>query len=117
MTGYTNFECEPNIYIDVNYATDSGNGVELENISDLKSKWKELWPPVLAFLKNMRKKYDFSTDFTASDLRVSLLGFDKPIGPDTSWEASFTFEEEGFGHWGIAFQGWTIDPENSQPYF
>jgi hypothetical protein len=111
------FECEPNVFLQAEVVLGDDEEIAMKNARMVESRWKELWPATQTLLKKMRKDYDFSTDFKVSDLRVTLLRTDELIGPDTTWELSFNLKEENFGHWGIAFQGWTIEPKNSQPYF
>lgn len=114
---HAKFECEPNVYIPVDYVSAGNDTIELESLQIVESKWKELWPPTLEFLKQMRRQNDFSADIAPSGMRVKLLGVDEIIGPDTDWEVSFTIIADGYSEWGVAFSGWKIDPDMSQPYF
>ena len=88
-----------------------------KNVRTVEGKWKEIWPATFEFLKNMRKEYDFDTNITPIGMRAKLMLADTDLSEEERWEVSFTITEDGYSEWGVAFNGSTIDPASSQPYF
>jgi hypothetical protein len=117
VSDYGSFECEPGVHIVVDYVSSGETDLDEKNIRIVKSKWNEIWPATFAFLKELRGKYEFDTNFTPAGMRAKLMLADTVMSDEARWEVSFTIVDDGYSEWGVAFKGSTIDPDSSQPYF
>jgi hypothetical protein len=117
ISDYCRFECEPGVQIAVDCVSSGQEKLDEENVRIVESKWKEIWPATFAFLKELRQQYDFDTSFTPAGMRAKLMLADTVMSEEARWEVSFTIAEDGYSEWGITFNGSTIDPASSQPYF
>ena len=116
ISDYGRFECEPGVQIAVDCVSSGQADLDEKNVRIIESKWKDVWPS-FAFLKELRKKYDFDTNFTPPGMRAKLMLGDTVMSDDARWEVSFTIVDDGYSEWGVAYKGSTIDPHSSQPYF
>lgn len=117
ISDYGRFECEPGVHIAVDCVSSGDAGLDEKNVRIVEGKWKTVWPATFAFLKEMRKKYEFRTDFAPAGMRAKLMLADTVMSDEARWEVSFTIVADGYSEWGVAFKGSTIDPNSSQPYF
>jgi hypothetical protein len=114
---YCQFECEPGNQIAVDCVSTGQEDLDEKNVRIVERKWKEIWPATLAFLKELRKKYDFDPNIAPAGMRAKLMLADTFMSEDARWEVSFTVVEDGYSEWGVVFEGSKIDPHSSQPYF
>ena len=111
------FECEPGVHIAVDCVSSGQADLDEKNVRIVEGKWRAVWPATFAFLKELRKKYDFDTNFAPEGIRAKLMLADTVMSDNARWEVSFTIVDDGSSEWGISFNGSTIDPGSSQPYF
>lgn len=107
---------EPGFRLPVDLVSSGDADLDAKNVKVVEGKWNALWPDTLIFLKEMKARNDFDTDFPLSSLRVKWMRADVDLSTDKEWEVSFTVAEDGFSEWGIAFNDFAIDPDGSQPY-
>ena len=117
IADYCRFECGPGVHIAVDCVSSGQTDLDEKNVRIVEAKWKHIWPAAFEFLKELRKRYDFDTNFTPAGMRAKLMLADTVMSEEASWEISFTIVDDGYSEWGVAFKGSTIDPESSQAYF
>ena len=117
ISDYCKFECEPGVYISVDCVSSGKKELDAKNVRAVERKWREIWPATYEFLKEMRKQNDFDAGFTPEGMRAKLMLADTDMLEDSEWEVSFTIVADGYSEWGIAYNGSTINPDDSQPYF
>lgn len=114
---YCRFECEPGVQIAVDCVSSGQADLDEKNVRIVSSMWRHIWPATFNFLKELRGKYAFHTNITPASLRAKLMLADTVMSEEAEWEVSFTIVDDGYSEWGVAFNGSTIDPDSSQPYF
>jgi len=117
ISDYCRFECEPGVHIAVDCVSSGQADLDEKNVRIVEGKWQAVWPATFAFLKELRKKYDFDTNFAPAGMRAKLMLADTVMSDEASWEVSFTIVDDGYSEWGVGFLGTTIVPDSSQPYF
>ena len=117
LSDYCRFECEPGVYIPVDCVSTGKAELDEKNVRMVETKWKDIWPATFKFLKELRKAYKFDTNITPASMRAKLMLADTVMSEDANWEVSFTFSEDGYSEWGVAFKGSEIDRDSSHPYF
>lgn len=117
VSDYCRFECEPGVHMAVDCVSSGRAELDEKNVRFVEGKWKAVWPATFAFLKELRKRYDFDTKFTAAGMRAKLMLADTVMSDEARWEVSFTIVDDGCSEWGVTFMGATMDPDSSQPYF
>ena len=70
ISDYCKFDCEPGAHIAVDCVSTGQEDLDKRNVCIVEGKWKDIWPAAFAFLKELRKKYDFDTNFTPASLRL-----------------------------------------------
>ncbi len=117
ITDYARFECEPGVHIAADCVSSGQADLDEKNVRIVEGKWKSVWPATFAFLKELRKKYNFDTNFAPAGMRAKLMLADTVMSDEARWEVSFSIVKDGYSEWGVVYRGSTIDPDSSQPYF
>jgi len=86
------FECEPGVHIPVDCVSTGQEDLDEKNVRIVEGKWKDIWPATFAFLKELRKKYDFDNNVTPASLSAKLMLGATVMSEDADWEVSFTIE-------------------------
>ena len=96
--------------------TDGYTSVHVGNDASIMRQWDGLWPAAKETIQKILSDYgrDSKIQATGNFLQISIPP--EPIGPGVNWSIALQ-KSGGDGVWDATFDGWEIDPGESQPYF
>ncbi len=90
--------------------------IHIENYSEILRRWPQLWPQVHAVLSGMLTEWDLNYPISNPEMSLDMRLPAEPITEGVAWGVGARFSS-GKGQWEVALNGWTVVPEDSQPYF
>ena len=90
--------------------------VHIDNYREILRRWPELWPQVHAVLSDMLASWEYDYPIRNPGASLDMRLPPEPITEGVQWGVGAKFYH-GKGQWDVVFDGWTVVPDESQPYF